>query len=319
MNGKSLVAILAVAPLFPCADAPAQGYPAKTIRIVVPFPVGGPSDANARIVGQHLTERWKQQVIVDARPGGNTVIGTDHVAKSPPDGHTLLLTSTAYAAAPVIQAKLPYDPYTDLAPVTIVSISAQALVAHPSLPVKNVKELIALAKARPGQLNLANVDPSTMMAAHLFCMLAGVKIEAVPYKGAAPMMIDLMGGHVTLGIAAVSSVQAAAREGRVRILGVGSHAPTPMFPDAPVISKDLAGFEAVAWFGLFVPGKTPRDIVGRIHKEVASILQLPDVRQRLADYGGEPGGLAPEEFSARIRSEIERWQKVAKAAGIKPQ
>ena len=319
MQRKVPAGLIAVMLLTSVATAFAQPFPVKTVRIVIPFPVGGPSDANARIIGQHLTERWGQQVIVDARPGGNTVIGTDLVAKSAPDGHTMLVTSTAYSAAPIIQAKLPYDPYTDLTPVTIVSISAQALVAHPSLPVKNVRDLIALAKAKPGSLNLANVDPSTMMAGYLFCMLASVKIESVPYKGAAPMMVDLMGGHVTLGIAAVSSIQSAARSGRVHILGVGSQTPSAMFPDAPVISKDLPGFEAVAWFGLFVPGKTPKEIVARIYQDVTAILQLPDAKQRLADIGSEPGGQSPEEFGARIRSEIERWQKVAKAAGIKPQ
>jgi tripartite-type tricarboxylate transporter receptor subunit TctC len=318
MNVMLRSAALAAAVALPAA-ALAQGFPAKTVRIVIPFPVGGPSDANARIIGQHLTQRWGHPVVVDSRPGGNTVIGTDHVAKSAPDGHTMLITSTAYTAAPIIQAKLPYDPYSDLIPVTIVSISPQTLVAHPSLPVKTVKDLIALAKANPGKLNLANVDPSSMMAGYLFCMLANVKIEAVPYKGGAPMMIDLMGGHVTLGVAAVSTVQAGVRAGRARLLGVGSLTPNAMFPDAPPIARDVPGYEAVAWFGLFLPGRTPRDIVARVHKDVTAVLQLPDVRQRLADIGGEPGGQSPEEFNTRIRNEIAQWQKVAKAAGIKQQ
>ena len=311
-------AALAAALLVPAAGY-AQTFPAKTVRIVIPFPVGGPSDANARIIGAQLTQRWGHQVLVDSRPGGNTVIGTDHVAKSAPDGHTMLITSTAYTAAPIIQAKLPYDPYTDLIPVTIVSVSPQTLVAHPSLPVKSVKELIALAKANPGKLNLANVDPSSMMAGYLFCMLAKVKMESVPYKGGAPMMIDLMGGHVTLGVAAVSTVQAGVHAGRARLLGVGSTTPSALFPDARPIAKDLPGYEAVAWFGLFLPGKTPKDIVARVHKDVAAVLQLPDVRQKLLDIGGEPGGQSPEEFSARIRAEIAQWRKVAKAAGIEPQ
>ena len=301
------------------ATASGQPFPGKLVRIVIPFPVGGPSDINARAIAPFLTERWGHQVVVDSRPGGNTVIATELVAKSPPDGHTILLTSTGFTAAPVIMAKLPYDPLADFIPVTIVSISPQALVAHPSLPVKSVKELIALAKARPGQLNLANVDPSSMMAGHLFCMLAGVKIEAVPYKGGAPMMVDLLGGHVTLGIAAVSTVQSGVSSGRVRILGVGSQEASSMFPDAPIIAKDLPGFEAVAWFGLFVPARTPRDVVARIHTDVVAALQVPDVRQRLIDTGGDPGGQSPEEFGARVRAELARWQKVAKVAGIKPQ
>lgn len=319
MNKTITVGILAIALFAPSAAALAQAFPGKLVRIVIPFPVGGPSDVNARSISPFLAERWGHQVVVDARPGGNTVIGTEHVAKSAPDGHTILLTSTGFTAAPVIQAKLPYDPLTDFIPVTIVSSSPMALVAHPSLPVKSVKELIALAKARPGQLNLANVDPSTMMAGHLFSMLANVKIEAVPYKGGAPMMIDLLGGHVTLGIAAISTVQAGVRSGRVRMLGVGSQEPASMFPDAPVIARDVPGFDAVAWFGLFVPARTNRDIVARIHKDVVAALQVPEVRQRLIETGGDPGGQTPDEFSARIRTEIARWQKVAKAAGIKPQ
>lgn len=312
------LAALAILLIVPAA-ASGQPFPGKTVRIVIPFPVGGPSDANARIIGAFLTERWGHQVVVDSRPGGNTVIGTDHVAKSAPDGHTILLTSTGFTAAPVILAKLPYNPVTDFIPVTIISSSPQALVAHSSLPVKNVKELIALATARPGQLNLANVDPSSMMAGHLFCMLANVNIEAVPYKGGAPMMIDLLGGHVTLGIAAISTVQAGVRSGRIRMLGIGSQEPSSMFPDAPIISKVLPGFEAVAWFGLFVPAKTPKDVVARIHTDVLAALQVPEVRQRLIEIGGDPGGQSPEVFGARVRAEIARWQKVAKVVGIQPQ
>lgn len=318
MSIRLMPAILSILLIVPAA-AFGQAFPGKTVRIVIPFPVGGPSDANARIISPYLAERWGHQVVVDSRPGGNTVIGTELVAKSAPDGHTMLLTSTGFTAAPVIQAKLPYDPIGDFVPVTMVSSSPQALVAHPSLPVKSVKELIALAKARPGQLNLANVDPSSMMAGHLFTMLANVKIEAVPYKGGAPMMIDLMGGHVTLGIAAISTVQAGVRSGRVRMLGVGSQEPSSLFPDAPIISKEVPGFDAVAWFGLFVPARTPKDVVARIHKDVAAGLQVPEVRQRLIEIGGDPGGQSPEVFGARVRAEIARWQKVAKVVGIKPQ
>ena len=190
----------------------AQPFPSKTIRFVIPFPVGGSSDANARIIMPPLMERWKQQILVDPRPGAATVIGTDHVAKSPPDGHTLLLNSTQYVYGPAMVAKLPYDPHNDLVPVTIVSISPQAIVSHPSLPAKNARELIALARAHPGQLNMGTAG--SVLPVHFFNMRAKVKIEIVPYKGAGPLMIDTMGGHVPLAIAAVSSVQAAVRSGR---------------------------------------------------------------------------------------------------------
>ena len=293
----------------------AQAFPAKTIRLVIPFPVGGSSDANARIIIPPLMERWKQQVLVDPRPGAATVVGTDHVAKSAPDGHTLMINSTQYTQSPALFARLPYDPYTDLVPVTLVTLSPQAIVGHPSLPAKNIKELIALARARPGELNMGNAG--NMLPTHLFAMLAKVKIENVPYKGAGPLMIDAMGGHIPLAIGAVSSVQAAVRAGRVRILGVSS--PSAAFPDAPVIASDVPGFDADTWFGLFAPGGTPRDLVMRIRDDVAAVLQMPDVRQRLLDIGGNPGGQPPDEFSARVRTEIDKWKKVAVAAGIKPQ
>ena len=315
MRSALWTTIIATALLAPAHAVLAQAFPGKMVRIVIPFPVGGSSDANARIIGPFLAERWKQQVIVEPRPGAATIVGTDYVAKSSPDGHTLLLTSTQYPQSPALFAKLPYDPYNDLVPVTLVTLSPQTIVAHPSLPARNVKELIALARARPGELNMGNAG--NMLPTLLFTMLANVKIENVPYKGAGLLMIDAMGGHVPLAIGAVSSVQAAVRSGRVRILGVSS--PSAAFPDAPVIAKDVPGFDADTWFGLFAPRGTPKDLVIRIRDDVAAVLQLPDVRQRLLDIGGEPGGQSPDEFSSRVRNDIAKWLKVAKAAGIKPQ
>jgi tripartite-type tricarboxylate transporter receptor subunit TctC len=315
MRSTLWTTIIAAALLAPAHAVFAQAFPGKMVRMVIPFPVGGSSDANARIINPFLAERWRQQVIVESRPGAATIVGTDYVAKSPPDGHTLLLTSTQYPQSPALFAKLPYDPYTDLVPVTLVTLSPQAIVAHPSLPARNMKELIALARAHPGELNMGNAG--NMLPTLLFTMLANVKIENVPYKGAGPLMIDAMGGHVPLAIGAVSSVQAAVRSGRVRILGVSSS--SAAFPDAPVIAKDVPGFDADTWFGLFAPRGTPRDIVTRIRDDVAAVLQIPDVKQRLRDIGGEPGGQSPDEFATRVRNEIAKWLKVAKAAGIKPQ
>lgn len=309
------ITLIAMALLAPAHSIFAQTFPGKMVRMVIPFPVGGSSDANARIINPHLSERWKQQVIVEPRPGAATVVGTEHVARSAPDGHTLLLTSTQYSQGPALFAKLPFDPYADLVPVTIVSISPQTIVAHPSLPVKNMKELIALARARPGELNMGNAG--NMLPTQLFTMLAKVKIETVPYKGAGPLTVDVMGGHVTLGIGAVSSFQGVVRSGRARMLGVSS--PSTAFPDVPVIAKEVPGFEADAWFALFVPRGTPKELVNRIRDDVAAVLQIPDVKQRMLDMGAEPGGQTPDEFAARVRREIEKWKKVAVAAGIKPQ
>ena len=315
MRSALWTTVIVTALLAPAQSVFAQAFPVKMVRMVIPFPVGGSSDANARIIGPYLAERWKQQVIVDPRPGAATVIGTDHVAKSPPDGHTLLLTSTQYTYSPATFAKLPYDPYTDIVPITRITISPQAIVAHPSLPVKSIKELVALARARPGELNMGTAG--TVLPSHYFFMLAKVKMEIVPYKGAGPLMIDASGGHVPLAIGAVSSVQAAVRSGRVRILGVTS--PSAAFPDAPIIAKDVPGYDADTWFALFAPRGTPRDLVMRIRDDIAAVLQIPDVRQRLLDIGGIPSGEPPDEFATRVRADIAKWQKVAKAAGIKPQ
>ena len=295
--------------------AQAQPFPSKTIRLVIPFPVGGSSDANARIIMPPLTERWKQQIIVDARPGAGTVVGTDHVAKAAPDGHTLLLTSNQYGYTPTVYAKLPYDPHNDLVPVVLITVSPQAIVAHPSLPARNTKELIALARARPGEVNIGTAG--SVLPVHLFNILAKTKIEAVPYKGAAPLMTDTMGGHITLAIAAISSVQAAVSSKRVRVIGIT--APSVLYTDAPIIGNELPGYDIVSWFALFAPKGTSREIVARVRDDVAAVLQMPDVRQRLLDIGGEPSAGTTEEFAARVKSDIERWKKVAAASGFKAQ
>lgn len=310
-----LASLVVFAPPAPGQSGPA--WPAKAVRFVIPFPVGGSSDANARIIMPALTERWKQQIVVDPRPGAGTVIGTDHVAKSVPDGHTLLLTSNQYGYTPAVYAKLPYDAHNDLIPLAMITISPQVIVAHPSLPARNARELIALARARPGELNMGTAG--SVLPVYLFNMLAKVKLEVVPYKGAAPLMTDAMGGHVPLALAAVSSVQAAVRSGRVRIVAVCSTMPSSLFPDAPSIAKDLPGYDVNAWFALFAPRGVPPEIVKRVREDVAAVLQMPDVRQRLLDIGGEPSTESPEEFNARVRREIAMWKKVADASGLKPQ
>jgi len=307
----------ALAPLShaqPAAGA-GQAFPAKLVRVVIPFAVGGSSDANARIISPPLTERWKQQIIIDPRPGAATVIGTDLVAKSPPDGHTLLITSTQFVQSPAMFAKLPFDSLTDLVPITRITRSPQVIVAHPSLPVKNIAELLAFARTRPHQINMANAG--TSLPSHLFNMLGKVQIETVPYKGAGPMMIDVSGGHVHLAIGAVSSVQAGVRGGRVRMLGMTS--PSVAFPDVPIISKDLPGFDADTWFAFFAPRGTPREIVQKVRDDVAAVIHTPDTKQKLIDIGGDPVGEPSDEFAARVKREIARWREVAQVAGIKPQ
>jgi tripartite-type tricarboxylate transporter receptor subunit TctC len=310
-----LLAWLPVSHAQTTATSAGQVFPVKMVRLVMPFAVGGSSDANARIIAPPLTERWKQQIIIEPRPGAATVLGTDVVAKSAPDGYTLLINSTQFVQSPAMFAKLPFDSLTDLVPITRVTRSPQVIVAHPSLPVKNIRELVALARERPGQINMANAG--TSLPSYWFNMLAKVKIESVPYKGAGPMMIDAMGGHVHLAIGAVSSVQGAVRTGRVRMLGMTS--PSAAFPDVPIISKDVPGYDADTWFALFAPRGTPRELVQRIRDDVAAVIHHTDTKQRLLDIGGEPVGEPPEEFAARVKSEIARWKEVAQVAGVKPQ
>lgn len=315
----SISAALGCTVLAASAGALAQGFPNKPVRIVIPFAPGGSTDANARIINDKLSALWGQPVIVESKPGANTVIGSDYVAKSAADGYTLLLTSTAHVVNPSLYVKLPYDPVSDLVPVTIVSVSPFALVAANTLPVKSARDVIALLRAKPGSLSFGTSDSSSLFTGHLFNMMAKTELQSVPYKGAGPLMTDLAGGHVPIGFAAVSSVQGQVRAKRVRLLGVGSLTPSPLFPDAPPIANDLPGFEAISWFGLLAPKGTPKDVIAKIHRDLVTVLKDADVQNRIIAMGAEPGGHTPEEFDARIKTEMELWARVAKAAGIKPE
>jgi len=314
---KLWVAFIASALLVPVQSVFAQAFPGKVVRIVIPFSLGGSNDLTARVFAPHLAERWKQQVLIDPHVGAASTVGTDYVAKSAPDGHTILFTSTQFAYAPSTFAKLPYDPLNDLVPVTLVTVSPQMIFAHPSLPVNNPKELVAFARSHPGQLSIGNAG--NMLPSHSFFSLARVKMVPVPYKGAGPLQIDVMGGHVPLGMAAISSVMGTVRSGRVKAIGVCSLERTPLYPSAPPIAEAAPGFEAVAWFGLFLPRGAPASLVKRIRDDVTEVLKIPSVRERLIELGGEPSGMPSEEFARMVRSEIEKWNKVAASAGIKPQ
>ena len=299
--------------------AAAQNFPSKPVRMVIPFAPGGSTDANARIIQDKLSTLWGQPVIIDAKPGANTLIGTDLVAKSPGDGHTLLLTSTAMVVNPSMYTKLPYDTLNDLVPITIVSVSPFALVTPVDSPYKSIKDVLSTLRTQPSTLSFGVSDSSAMLSGHLFNMLAKSDMQAISYKGAGPLMIDLAGGHVPLGIAAVSSVQGQVKGGRVRILGVGSTTPSSLFPQAPVIANDLPGYEAISWFGLLAPKGTPPDVVQKIYRDVAQVLKDPDVQQKIQGLGADPGGLSPADFQARIKREIDLWGRVAKAAKIQPE
>jgi tripartite-type tricarboxylate transporter receptor subunit TctC len=317
MGSLFRIAVVALSLLVPAQVALAQAFPGKVVRIVIPFSLGGSNDLTARVLLPHLMERWKAQVIVDPRVGAASTIGADHVAKSVPDGNTILFTSTQFAYAPITFAKLPYDPFNDLMPVTLVTTSPQIIVAHPSLPVKTPKELVAFARARPGQLTIGT--PGNTLPTLSFLSLARVKMEPVPYKGAGPLNIAVMGGHVTLGIGAISSWLGNIQSGRVKAIGVCSLKRSTLYPDAPPMAEAAPGFEAVAWFGMFVPRGTSPAVVKKIRDDIADILKMPAVIKGMHAIGGEPSGMPTEEYAKFVRAEIEKWGKVAKAAGIQPQ
>ena len=299
----------------------ADGYPAKSIRMVVPFPAGGTSDIIGRIAGQKITEATGQQVIIDNRAGAGGNIGTELVAKAAPDGYTLLTDpGSTLTINPSLFSRLPFDTLKDFAPVTIIAAVPNVLVVHPSLPVKNVKELIALAKARPGQLNYASTGAgqSTHLSMELFKISAGVDMTHIPYKGSSPALTDLLAGQVPVMFDNMPSSLPHVKAGKLRALAVSTLKRSPALPElATVAESGLPGFEVSVWFGVLAPAATPRDVVTRLNSILVKALANPDMRERLAGQGAEPIGNTPEEFTAQIQRDIVKWAKVVKSAGIK--
>ena len=315
----SLSAALALSA--PHAAAAAEPYPARPVRFVVAFPPGGGTDIIARSIAQKLGERLGQQVLVDNRPGAGGNIGTDIVAKSSPDGYTLLMGSAGPLAINAsLFARMPFDPIKDLAPVTLAASTPNVLVVHPSLPAATVRELIALAKARPGEINFASSGHGTPahLAGELFNSMAGVKLIHVPYKGAAPALADLLGGQVQLMFSNMPPALPHVKDGKLRALAVTSLKRSPAAPDLPTVDEiALPGFEANTWHGVVVPAGTPGAIVARLNREIVAILHLPDVVERLSGQGAEALGSTPEEFAAYIKSESVKWAKVVRDSGAK--
>ena len=314
-----LAAALAV--LTPHAAAAADAYPAKPIRFVVAFPPGGGTDIIARSIAQKLAERLAQHVVVDNRPGAGGNIGTDIVAKSAPDGYTILMGSAGPLAINAsLFAKMPFDPIKDLAPVTLAASTPNVLVVHPSLPARTVKELIALARSRPGEINFASSGHGTPahLAGELFNSMAGVKLVHVPYKGAAPALADLLGGQVQLMFSTMPPALPHVKDGKLRALAVTSRKRSPATPELPTIDEAaLPGFEAITWHGVVVPAGTSAAIIARLNREIVAILHLPEVIERLSGQGAEALGSTPEEFAAYIRSESVKWAKVVRESGAK--
>lgn len=313
--GYLIVALFAVSH----ATADAETYPSKPIKIVVPFPPGGTTDVLARAIGQEFTKSWGQQVIVDNKPGAGGNIGSDAVAKSAPDGYTLLMGTVGTHGINVsLYKKMPYDAVKDFAPIAHVANVPNLLAVHPSVPVKSVKELITYAKANPGKLTFASAGNGTSihLSGEMFKALAGVDMQHIPYKGSAPAVADLLGGQVNMMFDNMPSVLPHVKAEKLRAIAVTTAKRSPALPDVPtIVESGVAGYESTSWFGLFAPAGTPKEIVAKLNKEVARILALPEFKERLSGQGAEPIGGTPEQFAAHINAEIKKWEGVVKSSG----
>ena len=301
--------------------AAAQSYPARTVRVIVPYAAGGNTDITARAIGGKLAEVFSQQVIVDNRPGGATNIGSELAAKAAPDGYTLFMGGASNAINMSLYARPPYDTLRDFAPITLCVKGANVLSIHPSLPVKNLKELIALAKTRPGQLNFASsgLGSSNQMAGELLKVMAGINIVHVPYKGNAPALTDTVAGHVHMIFSGVPALVPHIQSNRLRAVAIGSLKRFQAIPEVPTFDESgVKGYEATTWFGLMAPVKTPKDVVARLNSEVTKIIASLEITKRFINDGLEPIGNSQAEFAQFIRDEIAKYAKVIKAADIKP-
>ncbi len=300
--------------------AVAQAWPAKTVKIVVPFAAGGATDVVARLLAQKLTEVWGQSVVVENRTGAGGNIGADVVAKAAPDGYTLLLTSGAIVTASQhLYKSMPFDPAKDLVAITNVATGPQLIVVGPSVPVKDLRELIAYAKANPGRINYgsAGIGSQTHLAAENLAYAAGVEFTHVPYKGESAAITDLMGGQVQLATANFAAAVALVRDGKIRALAVTSKERSLQLPDVPPAADTLPGFESAGWFGLMAPTGTPREVIEKTQRDSARIILTDEFRARLAQLGMEPVGNTPAEFTVAIREQSARWAKVIQERGIK--
>lgn len=299
----------------------AQAYPAHPIRIIVPASAGaGVLDIMARLVGQRLSASLGQQVVIDNRAGAGGNLGAEVAAKAPPDGYTLLISNTSLVVSPYLYAKLGYDPLTDFMPVTMINSAPLLLVVHPSLAAKSVAELVAYAKAHPGQLNYGSggVGSTPYLAAELFKSLAGIDVVHVPYKGGAPALADLVSGQLSFMIENVPGTMPFVKDGRLRALAITSSQRSPLAPEIPTMAEaGVAGYEMIGWNGLFAAKGTPPEIVARLSTELARILRAPEVKEQMAALGAEPAGDTPDAFGAFVKAESVRWGKIIKEKGIR--
>ena len=311
-----------LAALHSLANAASETWPARPIRMVIPFPPGGSNDIIGRMIGLQLGERLGRSVVVDNRSGAGGNLGIDIAAKSDPDGYTLLIISAAYAFGPSMYQKLPFDPVKSFVPVAKIGNGPNVVSVYPGLPAKNAKELIALAKAKPGQLNFASsgVGTSVHLASELFKHMANIDIVHIPFKGGGPAMIDVMSGNSHIVIGTVVQALPHIGSGKLRAIGVASKKRNSALPDVPTIDESgLPGYEASNWWGLMFPARTSQSIVNRVDKELALILEMPDIRKRFSADGAEPDYMSQGEFGKFVAAETAKWARVVKIAGIKPQ
>jgi tripartite-type tricarboxylate transporter receptor subunit TctC len=320
MRSVKVVLSVLVAASLSMTPSFAQQYPAKPIRIVVPYVAGGPSDLFARAVGNLLTEAWGQPVLIDNRPGASGNVGILAAVRSPADGYTLNTVSIAFAVSPAMDSKLGYDPVKDLAPISLLAVINNILVVNPTLPVKSVKELIAFASARPGQVTFASggAGGAQHLSGELFSNLANVKMTHIPYKGSAPGVTALISGETMIGFADMVITLPHVKSGRLRALAVTGSQRSALVPELPTIAEaGLAGYSVTAWFGLLAPAATPAEIVTRISAEIQKGFKTPQMRERFSAMGADPVGGSPDQFAAFLKAEMAKWAKLVKAAGIK--
>ncbi len=304
----------------PAASSDAVAYPTRPVRLLVPFPPGGPVDITARIIGPELSQSMGQPIVVDNRAGAGGIVAADVVAKSAPDGYTLLLGTVTNAINPSVVPKLPFDAQKDFTPVTMLVVITSILAVHPGVQATSVQSLLALAKAKPGALRYASTGNGTPghLAAELFKVMGGVDMLHVPYKGAAPALVDVISGQVQVVLLSAPGLVPHVRAGRLRALAVTNAKRSALLPELPTIAESgLPGFEAEGWHGVFLPSRTPASVVATLNRSLLNALAIEDVRKRLMQGGAEPIGLPPAEFAAKFKAEVERWARVVKAAGIK--
>jgi tripartite-type tricarboxylate transporter receptor subunit TctC len=317
--GTRVATLLSSAFLFICiaGTVHAQSYPAKMIRIVVPFVPGGANDVFARMMAQPLAENVRQQVIIENRAGGNAIIGAEVVAKAPPDGYTLLFCSMGPIATPGLYKSLPFDVEHDFTPITLAVTSPNMLAAHPTLPANTIAELIALAKAKPDGLNgaISTFGGSNHLTSELFQSQAGIKMVTLTYKGAAPALNDLLGGHAHTMFNTIGAMAGYLKTGKLKALAVTTPNRIDTLPDVPSMSEFLPGFDTASWFGIWGPGKMPKDVLARVSAEIVKVLQAPELKKRYREQYADSVGNSPEEFAGYERAEREKWARVIKNIG----